>query len=363
MFLKQLRLLALGLVLVSAGCEPPPPSLTPVIPAVTSTLMPTQTPAATATPQPPTPAPTLPPIEGTTSTQLNVRAEPSTGSTSLGMLAAFSKVQITARDAGGSWYQVLYAQAPDGRGWVRSSYVQVADLKAVPLLAEAGGTAAGPSGRLTEQVNIRSGPGTSFDSLGTLNAQDVVTLTGRNPEGTWLQIAFTAAPDGRGWIAAAFLQTSEAAGLPILSSQGQVIGTGTPAPSPPVPSPTLLPARDDGDSASAPSASLTFSPSGAGAWQFTSDLSSPRGDAGDWVQFTPYLPTVFMRLDCVGNASISVDLTTGGTPVPSWPGLPCSGQARVRLTTGQTYLLHLQARPENGSLRYARFTLYLSVER
>ncbi len=257
----------------------------------------------TQTPAPPTPVPTLPPVEGTTTTQVNVRSEPSTGSATLGMLDAFSKVQVIAKDAGGNWYQLLYPAAPDGKGWVRAEYIQVPDPAQIPPLSGAPGAGSGYSGTVTQQVNVRSGPGTSFDSLGTLNAQDSVTLTGKNPDGTWLQIAFSAGPQGSGWIAAGFIQSSQAEALPIIGGQGEVVGTGTPAAALPSPTPTVLAAPQDNDSAANPSVNVSFSPSGAGSLQFSSEVSAPEGDAEDWVKFTPYLATVSLRLTCLGSSS------------------------------------------------------------
>ena len=146
----------------------------------------------------------------------------------MGLLEAFSKVQVIAKDAGGNWYQVLHPAAPDGKGWVRAQYIQVPDPAQIPPLSGAPGAGTGFSGTVNQQVNVRSGPGTSFNSLGTLNPQDSVTLTGRNPDGTWLQIVFRAGPEGLGWIAAGFIQTTQTEALPIIGVQGQVVGTGTP---------------------------------------------------------------------------------------------------------------------------------------
>jgi hypothetical protein len=247
---------------------------------------------------------------------------------------------------------------------VRAQYVQVPAPEEIPVLGAPGsGIQSGPLGTITQQVNVRSGPGTGSESLGTLNPQDVVTLTGRNADGTWLQINFSSAPGGLGWIAASFVQSTEASGLPILGGQGQVLGTGTPTGIPPTPTPTLVPAHVDEDSGASPSVSMVFSPSGAGALQFTGDVSSPDGDTEDWVQFTPYLAAVSFKLDCLGSPDLSADLLLDGAPLPGWQSLACGLQKTFELIPAQNYLLRLHLPSGSSNLKYTRFTLVIATVR
>lgn len=358
---RRILIPALILTLVATACgRAPTPAPTIALPVLVLPTLPSTPSALPArTPLPPTPAPTLPPIDGLTTTQLNVRLDPSTGSTALGILPASSAVQVVSRDATGTWYQILYSKAAEGTGWVSSAYVQVPDRDAVPVISGAG---IGPSGVLAQQVNVRSGPGTSFNPLGTLNAGDVLTLIARNPEGTWLQVSFPSGPNGRGWVAAAFVQTGDASSLPILGGQGEILGTGTPTALPASPTPTILPAIDDGDSASSPGANLLLSPSTAGAAQFSSDLSSPSGDSEDWIRFVSVLPRLAIRLDCAGNALLSVEISTeAGAPIEGWPGLACGGESGLEVVPGQAYLLHFTLPSGVGSLVSTRFTVFIAA--
>ncbi len=362
---RPLPLLALGFSILLGACgtvQTAAPEATPAF--ATATLPPSEAseasplPAPTETPLPPTALPTPPPIEGSTTTQINVRSDPSTGSAALGMLAPFSRVQVLAKDAGGNWYQILYEAGPEGKGWVRAQYVQVPSPSDVPPLSGAPGAQGGPSGTVTQQVNVRSGPGTTFNALGTLNPQDTVTLTGKNPDGTWLQIAFSAGPGGLGWIAAGYIQSSETAGLPIIGEQGQVVGTGTPQAVPPTPTPTVLAAPDDGDSASAPGADILFSPAGAGSLQYTSEVSAPAGDAEDWVRFTAPLPQVWIELDCLGSANARLELADGDLPA-----LACGEKRLYTLAAGEPHLLRVRPAQAAQSLENTRFTLIISLPR
>ncbi len=352
------------IALLISGCglnpfAPGPATSMPFI--ITSTLPPTIPPSATGTPAPPTSPPTAAPVEGMTSTQLNVRSEPSTAGAPLGMIGAFAKVQIIAKDPAGNWFQILYAPAPDGKGWVTAQYVQVKDRDAIPVIGGAAGPGSGPSGVVTQQVNVRSGPGTDSGALGTLNPNDVVTLTGKDANGTWLQILYAGAPDGKGWIAAAYVQASGVGDLPIVAKSGQVVGTGTPTTVPPTVTPTLVAAPQDGDSAQSPAVNITFSPSGTRSVIYSSDVSAPQGDPEDWIQFTPYGATLTIALACAGNGMLNVELWQNGAALQNWAGLACGEAHQVGFSSGQPYVLRLFAVPGGNGLQYIHYTLKIET--
>jgi uncharacterized protein YraI len=301
-------------------------------------------------------------VEGITSTQLNVRAEPSTSSDVLGVLPANTNVQIVGKDAGENWWQILYpeaGEANDGKGWVTAQYVSTTGESQVPVIGGGGADPENPNAALAviqEQLNVRSGPGTSFDSLGTLNPQDVVVLTGKDSDSAWLQIEYSAGPDGRGWINAAFAQAQSVENLPIVGDSGQVIGTGTPVDTPLPPTATVVPAPNDDDSAQDPAVNVTFTADGTHALQFTSDVSSPTGDSEDWIQFTPFTQMAILELTCAGNGSVTLAALESGQPVPDWRNMSCGERQAITTRAGTTYQIHIQANA-SGQLSYARFTL------
>ena len=342
------------LVLISAGCGARPTAgvlTTSTAAFVTMTVPSSATPAPSETLLPPPPGPTAAPIIGTTSTQLNVRSEPSTVGNVLGIIPASTTVEIVGKDPAGNWWQILYPQGADGRGWVTAQYVVTADPSLVPVI---GGQdpASGNMAVVQQQINVRSGPGTGFNSLGTLNPQDVVSLTGKDANGTWLQIEFATGPEGKGWVNAGFVQAQGVENLPIVTEGGEVVGTGTPTGVPPTPTPTLLPAPVDNDSAENPIVRVTFAPTGTQTLIYNGDVSSPAGDAEDWIQFVPFSRQVRLEVSCLGS-DIDIELLQNGSSLGQ---AACTGQAILPVSPDQPVLLHVVSPPQD-SLRYTSYNI------
>ncbi len=349
-------LLALASLLLT-GCsitlQTELPTAAPLV--ITATLPPLPTPRPTETASPPPPTPTLVPVTGITSTQLNVRAEASTAGQVLGILPPNTTVQIVGQDAGGNWWQILYEAGEDGKGWVTAQYVQTAAGSQVPLVGSAEeGSAA--SAVVLQQINVRSGPGTGFNSLGILNANDTVRLTGKNQDGTWLQIAFSSAPDGKGWINAAFVRAQGIEALPILAESGEVMGTATPVDTPLPPTPTIVPAPMDLDSAAAPLKTILFEHDGTQTLIYNGEVSIPEGDAEDWIAFTPYGRFVFLSLQCSGNGSLLAEIAASRLT------FSCGENKRaVTVTPGAVHLLHIKAAPADGTLQTVNYILTIQA--
>ena len=324
----------------------------------------TQAPAPSERETPIPAQPTLVPVDGMTSTQINVRAEPSTAGHVLGLLPANTQVEITGKDAGENWWQINYSQGVDGRGWVSAQYITTLAKPEVPII---GGDETDPNhgnvAVIQQQINVRSGPGTSFNSLGTLNPQDVVNLTGKDSNGVWLQIDFPkgAGPEGKGWVNAAFVRAQGVENLPIITSTGLVVGTGTPTGVPPTATPTLIPAWEDQDSPDDPIASVVLEATGTQTLIYNGEVSSPVGDSDDWVSFQSSGPFVFASLACQGNGSLKVEITENNLPLNL--GLSCGDQMkRISLRAGANDLIRLQAQPSAGDLQFTNYILTIKTK-
>ena len=213
---------------------------------------------------------------------------------------------------------------------------------------------------IQEKINIRSGPGTGFNSIGTLNPQDAVNLIGKDANGTWLQIEFAEGPEGKGWVNAAFVQTIGVENLSIVTDAGVIIGTGTPTTIPLPPTPTLVPAWMDNDMAESPIAQVTFDPSGTRTLIYNGDVSTPEGDVQDWIGFTSYTTLVLVSLECIGSNSLKVDILENN--VPTRQTISCGQQMKtVAVKRGASYLIHLQAIQSSESLQYTNYTLMVKT--
>ena len=365
MSLRFFKILVAILTLSSAACgvnirEQETSSPTEFI--VTSTSAPTLIPRPSETPLPPPPSsqPTIAPAEGITSTQVNVREEPSTASNVLGIIPPDMRVEIVGRDPGENWWQILYVQGAGGKGWVTAQYIRTASKPEVPII---GGVGADPNNGtvaiIQQKINIRSGPGTGFNSVGTLNPQEAVNLTGKDANGTWLQIEFESGPDGKGWISAAFVQANGVEDLPIVTDAGVIVGTGTPTNIPLTPTPTIVPAWEDNDSPTNPIMNVTFEPTGTHISIYNGDVSAPEGDEEDWVQFTSYSQTVLVEVSCKGS-ELDIEILKNGLAIQQMEAIHCGSKLVVHAEPNLPVQIRFSARSD-GSLNYISYTLQLKT--
>jgi uncharacterized protein YraI len=281
----------------------------------------------------------------------------------LGMLENAVEVEVLGQDPTGGWYQIVYPAGPDGKGWVNAAYIRLLEATDVPVIG--GEEDRLNRGRALEALNVRSRPDSGSASLGILPAQTSLLLTGKSSDGKWLQIAYPPDSDERGWVAAAYVQSEDLDKLPLVSETGVLLGTVTPTVEV-IPTFTLLPAPEDGDSAQAPVAQVTFSPQGARQFSFTGQVSAPDGDTEEWVAFTPYAlvgqqVTMRFSLQCSGRGDLSVQLLKDGQPLAAFQGLKCGAEEqRLPLTAGQLYHLRFQIAGKPVSLQSVGYIITIA---
>jgi hypothetical protein len=150
-------------------------------------------------------------------------------------------------------------------------------------------------------------------------------------------------------------------GLPIITEEGQIIGTGTPTGIPPTPTATLVPAWGDDDSPTRPVASVIFEPAGTQALIYSGDVSSPQGDSEDWISFQPYTSLVFASLECNGSDSLEIELMENTQPASL--DLACGDQMKeIPVKAGSNYLLHLKSILTTGNLQYTNYILAIKTQ-
>ncbi len=77
-------------------------------------------------------------------------------------------------------------------------------------------------------VNIRSGPGTNYPVVGSLNGNTPVNIVGRNPNTSWWQIEIT--PGSIGWVASSVVSASNAEGVPVTAAPAASAAAAVPQP-------------------------------------------------------------------------------------------------------------------------------------
>ncbi len=60
----------------------------------------------------------------------------------------------------------------------------------------------------TEPMNVRGGPGTSYDILGQIQPGSIYSALGISPGREWVQIAYPPGPNGIGWVYSSYVNIS-----------------------------------------------------------------------------------------------------------------------------------------------------------
>lgn len=134
---------------------------------------------------------------------LNVRSGPGINFAVLGTVGGGEQYPIIGRSNDNTWYQI---QAPFGPGWVFSGFVVTRNEfggSPVTTAGSANAAVTGPIGVVnTGALNIRSGPGSQFTSLGVLAGGTETQIVGRTGDWTWWLLD---TPVGTGWANAMFI--------------------------------------------------------------------------------------------------------------------------------------------------------------
>lgn len=137
---------------------------------------------------------------------LNVRNAPSAINTLvLDKIEQNQVYSINGRSADGRWWRI----SVNGQdGWVSAAWVAAANAQYVPVVDSSpiGATQADVLVRNVTRLNLRSGPGTQFESLGVLATRSTLKVLGRNGDTSWLRVEYAG---NTGWVALAYLQALE----------------------------------------------------------------------------------------------------------------------------------------------------------
>lgn len=230
MFHSRILAPTLVLVLLLAGC---------IMPARQDAPPPAEPPMAE-----PAPTPTPEELMAVVNQNVNVRTGPGTDYAVAYWLTAGDAVTVVGRNADSTWLQIEHQDRP---GWIFATLLDIAAEPEAPpeaaetapeltpkpeLEPEAVETAPEPTplptpapepqpatpARVTATVigtvvNLRRGPGTDYPTDGQVRAGEQLLVTGRNADGSWLQIVHPAATGEHIWIYAPLTDIDVAAAL------------------------------------------------------------------------------------------------------------------------------------------------------
>ncbi len=192
----------------------------------------------------------------------NVRGGPSTAVDAVGKLPAGRQIPVIGKLELEAWWQIEFAEGPDGKAWVAAEAVDFfGDAATVPVveappvpkntpIAEQADEAAPETGELPEAtatpvenpptvtvpdggVNVRSGPGLDFELVGRLTAGESLPVTSKDESGSWWQVEFKEGENGLAWVAMAVVDFSgDADSVPVAVGIASVGPTLTPTSSP-----------------------------------------------------------------------------------------------------------------------------------
>lgn len=146
--------------------------------------------------------------KGSVTELLNVRSGPSTAYDKLGQLPENTKVTIVGKFASG-WYKIEYKS---GYAYVSGAYIRLDSSTTTTTKpdTDAGMTAYTAAGKTTENLNVRSGPATSYPKIGVLPYGTTVNIVGKFTSG-WYKIKYGS---GYAYVSGVYVRLSGSGELP-----------------------------------------------------------------------------------------------------------------------------------------------------
>jgi heat shock protein HslJ/uncharacterized protein YraI len=146
-----------------------------------------------------------------------------------GVAPTGAKAEVIGESEDEEWWAVRLptSLADDGTGWVPKVYTAASNAGNVPTIktpklpknitpAAPGSGAASLITR--EPLNVRSGPGTNYPSLGKVGIGTIMAVVGVSPDREYYLVNIPLEVDrsGRGWIAARYVRTENVSNVPVV---------------------------------------------------------------------------------------------------------------------------------------------------
>ncbi len=190
------------------------------LPIITPPLLPT----LISFPAPPSNAP-----QATMREPATLRSGPTLEFPIYGVAPTGSRAEVIGESEDGEWWvlRLPTSLASDGKGWVAKVYTSAVNVGGVteiktpdlPKNISAAAPASGAPSLITrDAMNVRSGPGNQYPSLGKVGIGTIIAVVGVSPDKEYyvVNVPTEIHPSGQGWIQARFVQAENVGNVPVV---------------------------------------------------------------------------------------------------------------------------------------------------
>lgn len=165
----------------------------------------------------------------------------------IGFLEAGEWAEVIGKDENGLWWVIKVPYVENGQGWVVGEQVipqNIADIAVMkpsegPLLSGVQGADREIVTALAN-VNVRNGPGLSYNKIGVLANGQQAAVIGMSDDGFWLLIVSPENPNEQGWISVDYVTPVDPGTIPVIDLEAQGSALVIPTPEDNLPSITAL---------------------------------------------------------------------------------------------------------------------------
>jgi len=146
-----------------------------------------------------------------------------------GVAPTGSKAEVIGQSEDDEWWAVRLPTniASDGTGWVPKLYTSASNTGGVPVLktpklpgniTPAAPASGAPSLITREPLNVRTGPGNEYPSLGQVPRGTILAVVGVSPDREHYVVNIPTEIDrsGRGWVPARYVRTENVSNVPVI---------------------------------------------------------------------------------------------------------------------------------------------------
>lgn len=146
-----------------------------------------------------------------------------------GVAPTGARAEVLGRSEDDEWWAVRMPLdfTSDGTGWVSKLYTQATNAGNVPVIqapklpnniTPAAPASGAPSLISRDPLNVRTGPGNDYPSLGTIPTGSIMGVVGVSPDGEHYVVNIPTEIDqrGQGWIPSRFVRTENVSNVPVV---------------------------------------------------------------------------------------------------------------------------------------------------